>query len=240
MTWLDEIPTHSQKLYASQAGQDGILRYIFDMIGRTNRVYVEFGFNVPDYFPDCGANTGYLRVHEGWTGVCFDTENENPSIGLWKERITAENVVDIFTQYNIPKDVDYVSIDIDSIDLWVFKALISSGTYRPRVISVEFNTHFELGESWSVINDPTICWKNNDWVHGASLSALHQVGAAYGYTLVACEFTLDAFFIRSDLLDVHPPDLESFRTYCNVQWANEPTPERRNLMRPFVLEKESL
>jgi hypothetical protein len=234
MSWVYEIPLHSRQLYSSQAGQDGVLKFIFDNIGRTNKYFVEFGFNVPTYSAGCGANTGYLYKCEGWTGTLFDTDNENPEICLYRERITAENIVEIFKKYNVPKDVDYVSIDIDSIDLWVFKSLISSGEYTPRVISVEFNTRFDIGEFYSVLNDPTVCWRDNDWVHGASLSALHQVGAAYGYTLVACEFTLDAFFIRSDLVD-EIPDIKIFRKYCNVRWANDPSPERRLLMRPFTL-----
>jgi hypothetical protein len=34
-------------------------------------------------------------------------------------------------KYDVPLYPDYVSIDIDTADLWVFKAL--AATYRPRV-----------------------------------------------------------------------------------------------------------
>lgn len=229
-----DLDKYSRKIYSSQGGQDGILKHIFDTIGRTNRSYVEFGFNVPDYYPDCGANTGYFRICEGWNGVCFDIHNENHSIGLWRERITSENVVETFKKYNVPNDVDYVSIDIDSTDLWVFKSIISSGIYKPRVITVEFNSRFDIGESYSVIDAPDIEWTDSDWVYGASLSALYDVGRKYGYTLVACESTLDAFFIRSELVE-KAPTIDNFRRYCNVHWANEPTSERKLLMQNFYI-----
>jgi hypothetical protein len=229
--WVYKIPAHSQKIYSSQWGQDGVIKFIFDNIGRTNKTFVEFGFNQLSYFYDCGANTGYLKMIEGWNGVLFDIDNQNTDINLYKEAITAENVVEIFKKYSVDKNVDYVSIDVDSIDLWIFKALIESEEYSPRVISVEFNTRFDIGISCTVINDPNIRWKG-DWVHGASVSALHKVGQKYGYILVACEHTLDAFFIRKDLVD-EIPDIENFRKYCNVLWAPDPTPERLLLMQPY-------
>jgi len=227
MGWVKDIPAHSSRIYSSQHGQDGIIKFIFDSIGRTNKFFVEFGFNVTAYEPECGANTGALKMCEGWSGVLFDIENQNPDINLYREQITSENVVEIFKKYNVPTEVDYVSIDVDSIDLWIFKSIISS-EYKPRVISVEFNGHFGIDEKVTLKNDPTIRWQNNDWVYGASIAALYEVGKQYGYVLVACETTLDTFFVRQDLVD-EVPELKEFEKYCNSRWANEPTPERRAL-----------
>ena len=39
---------------------------------------------------------------------------------------------------SIPSDVDYISIDVDSTDVWLMHALLSGG-YAPRVLSIEFN-----------------------------------------------------------------------------------------------------
>lgn len=230
--WITEIPRNSCKLYSSQAGQDGIIKYIFKNIGTTNKFFVEFGYNVNDYYYECGSNTGNLKINEGWTGVLFDIDNENTSINLFKETITAENINDIFEKYKVPVDVDYVSIDVDSIDLWIFKSLISSGKYKPRLISVEFNSNIDIDEAKSVINDPNIRWVDNDWCHGASIKALKMVGDKYNYKLVCAEHTLDLFFIRGDLIptDCDLPDLTYFRKYI-TKWANEPSEERKKLMR---------
>jgi hypothetical protein len=143
--WISDITSHSCKIYSSQDGQDGILQYIFKNIGTTNKFFVEFGFNVNNYYPGCGANTGLLK-QQGWNGVLFDIENENKDINLFKEIITSENVVEIFEKYEVPKDVDYVSIDIDSIDLWVFRSIISSNIYKPRLITVEFNSNIDVSK----------------------------------------------------------------------------------------------
>jgi hypothetical protein len=47
-----------------------------------------------------------------------------------------DNIVDIFKKHDVPREPDYVSIDIDSYDIWLFKALVSGG-FRPRVLTVE-------------------------------------------------------------------------------------------------------
>ena len=58
---------------------------------------------------------------------------------MYRRTITPDTVVEAFTSVHVPHDVDYVSIDIDSVDLWVFQGIIRSHRFRPRVISVEFN-----------------------------------------------------------------------------------------------------
>lgn len=60
------INSHEKKIY-SQNGEDGILDYIFSMIGTTNKFSVEFG--VGDGF-EC--NTVYLLEKKEWTGLMMD------------------------------------------------------------------------------------------------------------------------------------------------------------------------
>jgi len=97
-----------------------------------------------------------------------------------------------FDKHKIPLEPDYVSIDIDSTDLWVFRAIIGS-KYKPRVISVEYNCLFPWGVDMTVIDDPTFQWNAKDHVYGASLSALDRVSVEFGYTLVDVELPCDAF-----------------------------------------------
>jgi hypothetical protein len=51
------------------------------------------------------------------------------------------NVNELFIKYGIKNEFDFLSIDIDSNDYWVWKAL--DNKYRPRVVSVEFNANFD-------------------------------------------------------------------------------------------------
>ncbi len=59
---------------------------------------------------------------------------EVPEINLHKHMITSENIISLFDLYNVPLEMDYLSIDLDSIDIYIFKTVISSKKYRPRVI----------------------------------------------------------------------------------------------------------
>jgi len=130
----------------------------------------------------------------------MDSEFSNEAINLQTEFITPATVNGLFEKYNVPVDVDYVSIDIDSTDLWVFKAVVS-GYSRPRVITVEYNCHFPYTTTLTCSSDCR--WRNEDRIFGASVGALKMVGEAHGYTLVGATEWTDLFFIRSDLIEPH-------------------------------------
>lgn len=53
---------------------------------------------------------------------------------LKMEFITPDKAIEIFKKYNIPKYLDFLSVDIDGNDYWVTKAILDY--YRPSVISV--------------------------------------------------------------------------------------------------------
>jgi len=192
-----EIQSASNRVY-SQCGQDGIIQFLFDKIGTTNKVCVEFGFNSLDLIGGSGANCAKLVLHDGWNGIFFDQTNENLSINLHKVELTSDNIGDIFRQYKVPENPDYVSIDVDSIDLWLMDGILKS-EFRPRVISVEYNINFPLNFSVTVLPDTR--W-NNDMVYGASLRALDILAKQHGYILVAVEYGGDAFFVDKNILPV--------------------------------------
>ena len=62
----------------SQQTQDGVLAYIFQNIGVTNKYYVEFGFNAQTFEGGSGANTYVLHKHFGWEGLLLDGQQDNP------------------------------------------------------------------------------------------------------------------------------------------------------------------
>lgn len=174
----------------SQNGEDGIIEAIFAMIGTTNRWYVEFG--VEDGM-EC--NTRYLRIHRGWTGVLMDGGQENPSINLRKEFITADNIETLFAKHQVPALFDLLSIDIDGNDYWVWKAVTR---YRPRVVIVEYNACIPYAPAVTIPYHSTFQWDKTDY-YGASLSALVALGMQKGYTLVATDpCGVNAFFVHND------------------------------------------
>ena len=227
------INEHEKKIY-SQNGEDGIIEYIFSIIGTTNKFSVEFG--VGNGF-EC--NTVYLLEKKDWTGLMMDYGSvkqiqwkavlnkawTNRNLGLIKnikkdirffkkiisrkkrsigfqldiknERVTAENIQKLFKKYNVPKNFDLLSIDIDYNDYWVWKSIID---YSPNVVIIEFNSSIPPTESRVVPYDPNAIWDGTNYF-GASLLALQKLGIEKGYTLLGCDDNgVNAFFCRDELI----------------------------------------
>lgn len=179
------------KVY-SQNGEDGIIEEIFNRIGNRTKYAVEFG--VEDG-REC--NTRFLKEKKGWKVIQFDGV-ECKGSDIKKEFITAKNINKIFAKYKIPYDLDLLSIDIDSNDLWVWKSL--SADYRPRLIIIEYNATIAPNYSQSVAHDDKLNWDGTNYF-GASLLAFFRLARTRGYSLVACDSRgVNAFFVRDDLL----------------------------------------
>lgn len=113
------------------------------------------------------------------------------------EKVTAENIQDLFRKYNVPKNFDLLSIDIDYNDYWVWKSITD---YSPRVVVIEYNSSIPPTESKVVPYDPDAQWDGTNYF-GASLLALKNLGLTKGYTLIGCESRgVNAFFCKSDLV----------------------------------------
>lgn len=224
--WIDQIEFKTKKVY-SQGNQDGIIEYIFENIGTTNKFCVEFGFNSDTLTGGTGANTARLVVEDKWKCLLLDGSHENISINLHKEFLTFENIGNIFKKYLVPLAPDYISIDVDSIDLWLMKSLLITG-YRPRLFSVEYNSNFPLEYSYTA-NKETRYIK--DMVYGASLLALNKVAEQFDYTLIAGVRTLDLFFLRNDLLTCIPPSIEKFKNLTSLQCHG---PSKRERFKCFI------
>lgn len=114
------------------------------------------------------------------------------------EKVTEENIQQLFHKYNVPKNFDLLSIDIDYNDYWVWKAITD---YVPRVVVIEYNSSIPPTESKVVPYDPNASWDGTNYF-GASLLALRNLGLSKGYTLVGCESRgVNAFFCKRDLVE---------------------------------------
>lgn len=196
----------------SQGGQDITIKNVFDKIKTTNKFCVEFGFNSESLTVGTGSNTARLTLDEGWDWVFFDGYFENNEIKLHKEFLTPENICKIFHKHNVPTELDYLSIDVDSIDLWLLDAVLKE--YSPRLVSVEYNANFSIDEAITFPNDVNEHWEE-DKGYGASLKALKLAADQHNYHLIDVEPVLDAFFIRDDLKDYFKlPELNDFKDSC--------------------------
>lgn len=184
----------------SQSYQDELLEIIFKNTGTRNPTpfCVEFGFDSKNLIEGTRPNVSRLILEHNWGSILLDGDNENDAIDLHKHFLKPSNICAIFEKYNVPKEPEYVSIDVDSTDLWLFEALIKE--YRAMVFSVEYNSHFPIDAAITFPDDGNEYWQG-DRGYGASLKALNIVANNHGYSLLWVVPGFDAFFIRNDLID---------------------------------------
>ena len=118
-------------------------------------------------------------------------------LDIKNERITAENIENLFQKYKVPGNFDLLSIDIDYNDFWVWKAITK---FHPRVLVIEFNSSIPPNESKVVPYDADAQWDGTNYF-GASLLALKNLSFEKNYTLLGCDSNgVNAFFCQSDLV----------------------------------------
>lgn len=191
----------------SQFEEDGILLFIFSLIGVKTKKVVEL---CAGEGRECMATN--LIINHGWNGFLFDGDSSNVDKGmnffashkdtfLWPPRfeqawITAENVNKILESVGLEGEVDLLSLDIDGMDYWVWKAL---DRIRPRVVVCE--THNVIPENLAITvpYDPNFVLAIPDY-HSASLAAMAKLSAEKGYRLVGSHrHGFNAFFVRDDI-----------------------------------------
>lgn len=183
-----ELKAAERSVY-SQGGQDGVLEAIFNQIGCGNKRFVEFGARDGVEL----SNTANLRINYGWNGLLMDL---NP-LSEWvrKERVSVLNINYLLAYYKYT-EVDYISLDIDGNDGWVWLEM----SVLPRVVSVEFNSKFNNRESLMIEYNENHVWDGDDYYSG-SLLALKKIGNKKGYKLVYAVDRFDAIFVRNDEVD---------------------------------------
>jgi hypothetical protein len=232
----------------SQNSEDGILLYIFSIIGTTNKVAVEIcaGNGI-----EC--NSANLVVNHGWWALLFDGSAENISVGteffrtnlrsfirapwLVEAWITRDNVNDLIQNNYVSGEIDLLTIDLDGNDYWIWNSL---DVIKPRVVVVECQSN-----NWGTERAVTIPYRE-DFVAdfseggstycGASLPAFVNLGKKKGYRLVGVErYGFNAFFIRDDIQSPFFPEksaeqcLENvFRTFIRIP------PDQSFFDRPWV------
>ena len=195
------------KVY-SQSDEDGIIQEIFNRIGASSRTFVEFGVET-----GVECNTVKLLV-EGWSGLWIEASAQyaaeiqshfgpflaNGKLKLSQNLVTAENINTLFEQAGVTGEVDFLSVDIDYNDYWVWKAIAA---ISPRVVVIEYNATLRPPMSLVVPYDPNRAWDGTNYF-GASLEALVRLGRDKGYRVVGCSYAgANAFFVRNDVAGDH-------------------------------------
>ena len=68
----------------------------------------------------------------------MDGGNEDSKINLKKEMFWPDNILELFTKYEVRREFDLLSVDMDSYDWWILEKILEDG-YRPRVIGIHMS-----------------------------------------------------------------------------------------------------
>jgi hypothetical protein len=178
----------------SQAGEDGIIQKILELLPIRDRWCVEFGAWDGIYY----SNSRRLITEENYSSVLIEpdpvkfgdlTNNYQGNAKVIPLNclvgFTHETGLDLILEPTpIPKDFDFLSVDIDGADYHVWKAMEH---YRPKAMVIEFNPTMPIDVSYIQPADGTVH-------HGNSLRALCELAKEKGYQLV-CAQHFNAFFV---------------------------------------------
>lgn len=224
--------------WLSQNGEDGVIRHLFDNIGYESRWFVEFGFGVVQ------CNCLRLMMHEDFSGLLMDGSGENVDffndaarkLGLDRVKavqafITRSNLQELISANDVPREIDFLSLDVDGNDYWFWEEL---ECVSPRVACIEYNAGIGPDLSLTVpYADDFERYERHPggFFHGASLTALESLGRRKGYYLIGCDMTgTNAFFLRDDVRIDGVPALtprEAFRPHAN--WLGRRISESQQL-----------
>ena len=125
----------------------------------------------------------------------------NPGVRVVRALLETKTIDTFLSKEGMAGEVDFMSIDIDSFDYWLWNAIT---VCSPRVLVMEYNGLFGRDRAVTVPDAPrpTVAPKGYG---GASLAALEKLARAKGYGLVICEDAgINAFFLRDDVAPAVP------------------------------------
>jgi len=219
----------------SQNSEDGILLFIFSVIGTTDKICVEICAS-----DGIQCNTANLIINHGWNGLLFDGDRDlinkgqkfystHPDTFTYPPRlvqawITKDNINNLISENGVNGSIDLLSIDIDGVDYWVWDAI---NAISPRVVVAEVQC------IWGAERSVTVPYKDDfraEYINGfgvysgASLPAFIKLANKKGYRLIGVErYGFNAFFMRDDVgNDVFPEvDVLECVNIPFVKWAQK-------------------
>ena len=217
---LPKFPDAGFRVY-SQNDEDGLLLYIFSLVGFTNKICVDMAFGSP-----YGANTTNLICNWGFHGLLveggsvpttFFNTHKDTSIfppKLQQAWITAENVNELCLENEIEGEIDLFSLDMDGVDYWVWKNLKA---ISPRVVVVEY---LDILGHEKALTVPYKADFNRFDMHedffSASLPAFVKLGKEKGYKLVGVnKYGFNAFFTKNGLGEEVLPEIKASECFTH-------------------------
>ncbi|MFH1562464.1 MAG: hypothetical protein ABIF11_03470 [Nitrospirota bacterium] len=212
-TWLLNFKSDTY----SQAGEDGIIEKILDVLPKKDKWCVEFGA----WDGVSCSNTRNLIENHDYSAILIEGNkttfkelqknySQNPKVITINRFVgfdEANNLDRILKDTPIPIDFSFLSIDIDGNDYHVWKSM---SKYEPKLICIKFNPTIPTEVRFVQPPNPSIN-------QGASLLSLIELGKEKGYELVSV-LPFNAFFVKSEyypLFQIEDNKPEILRTNLN-------------------------
>lgn len=191
------------KSYHSQYDEDGLVEAIFEICEPKNRWCVEAG--AADGITI--SNTAHF-IEEGWNGILVEKAYETLKDGLLfsgyrkilenykgkenvfpvHETISENNLDEILHKFSLPRDFDFLSLDIDSYDLETWQNLRD---FVPNLVCIECNDEDRsMGSVFYELGNPH---------NAASIAYLKIIAEKKGYDFV-CATRCNAIFLKREFL----------------------------------------
>ena len=206
----DSLNNYSKKIF-SQFGEDGIILEILNRLTKKNLDFWCVEFGARDGISD--SNTLNLIKNYKYKAVLIEGDKKYfkklcknfPQDEIIKiNRLVSfdgQNKLDnLLKNTKIPKNFDFLSIDIDGCDYYIFESL---SEYRPKLLSIEFNQLIPNAVEF-------VQKKNFKIKQGCSARSLVNLAKKKNYDLVASTLS-NLFFVDksySDLISKTPINLD--------------------------------
>lgn len=204
---IDRLADAEFKVF-SQGGDDGIIQYLINKIHIPDKTFIEFG--VENYIE---SNTRFLLKKDNWSGLIIDGSSRatdfikaddiyyQHELKVVTSFITAENINELIFSQDITGEIGLLSVDIDGVDYWVWKAIT---VVQPVIVVVEYNSVLGVEKAVTVPYKPDFVRSrehHSNLYFGASIKALCALAEEKGYAFVGSNsMGNNAYFIKKDRL----------------------------------------
>ena len=188
--------------------EDGILLYLIDRVGCTDKSFIDLGSN------DCmNSNCANLAFHFNWNGFFIDANQQVLLRGKYIYHrhfsncaklfsfthaiVTPENINGLFIQLHTGDKIDLMSIDLDGNDYFIWESI---SLVNPKIVVAEVQV--EKGNTEYIpVNNKKVEKHEDNVSKGASPLTMQKLAYKKEYELVAVnKGGYNMFFVRKDCM----------------------------------------
>lgn len=181
-------------------GEGAVTRSLLVQLG------LEGGVAVDVAACDGVTKSNTLALYEsGWRGLAVEGDPERfaqlarayarlRQVALARVWVTPDTIAELLGSAGVPRDFEFLSLDIDSYDHFVLAAILEQ--FRPRLVCAEINEKIPPPLRFAVRYDPDHVWQQ-DHFYGQSIAKLHELGVQHEYVLVALHYN-NAFLVPAE------------------------------------------